>query len=96
MVIYLYVERIGEFSLPPIFRITYMIMKKYYPGEPVNIHKQSSINIIQKNNWVVTTKKGKGKLPLFCSDVEWVIPIYASGEGAEEQFLGLSIVEWAK
>ena len=32
------------------------IMKKYYPGEPVNIHIQSLIIIIQENNWVITTK----------------------------------------
>ena len=35
--------------------------------------------MIHENNWVVTTKKGKGKLPLFCVNVEWVIPIYADG-----------------
>ena len=34
-----------------------MIMNKYYPGELVNIHIQSSINIMQENNWVITTKK---------------------------------------
>ena len=44
-------------------------MNKYYPGEPVNIYKQSRINIIQKNNWVITNKKVKGKLPLFCGNV---------------------------
>ena len=35
------------------------------------------MNIIQENNRVITTKKGKGKLPLFCGNVERVIPIYA-------------------
>ena len=35
-------------------------MNKYYRGEPVNIHIQSFINIIQVNNWVITTKKGEG------------------------------------
>ena len=35
-----------------------MIINKYYPGEPVNIHIQSLINIIQENNWV-TIKKVK-------------------------------------
>ena len=54
-----------EFSLPQIFCITYTIMKNYYPGEPVSIHIQSFINIIKENNRAVTTKKGKGKLPLF-------------------------------
>ena len=48
----------GEFSLPPMFCITYTIMYKYYPGEPVNRHKQPLINIMQVNNWVITTKKG--------------------------------------
>ena len=36
-------------------------MKKYYPGEPVNIHIKLLINIIQDNNRVITTKKGKGR-----------------------------------
>ena len=52
-------REIRELSLPPIF-IIYAIMKKRYPGEPVNIHIQSLINIIQDNNWVTTTKKGQG------------------------------------
>ena len=55
----------GEFLFPPFIYITYMIVNIYYPGEPVNIHMQSLINIIQDTNWVITTKKGKGKLPLF-------------------------------
>ena len=54
-----------------------MITNKYYPGEPVNIHIQSLTNIIQDNNWVITRKKDKGKLPLFCGNGKWVIPIYA-------------------
>ena len=57
MVIYHYVDRIWRILVTPIFNITYMIIKIYYPGEPVNIHIQSIINIIQKNNWVITTKK---------------------------------------
>ena len=56
-----------------------MIINIYYPGEPVNIHIQSSINIILENNWVITTKKGKGKLPLFCGNGERVIPIHGVG-----------------
>ena len=52
-------------------------MKKYYPGEPVNIHLQSLINIIQENNWGITTKKGEGELPLFSGNRERLIPIYA-------------------
>ena len=34
-----------------------MIINIYDLGEPVNIHMQSLINIIQENNWVITTKK---------------------------------------
>ena len=59
-----------------MFCITYIIANKYYPGGPVNVHIQSLINIIQKNNWEITTKKGKDKLPLFSANVERVIPIY--------------------
>ena len=51
-------------------------MNQYYPGEPVIIHIQSLINIIQKNNRVITTKKGYGKLPLFRGNGERVITIY--------------------
>ena len=40
-------------------------MYKYYPAEPFHIHIQSLINIMQENNWVITTKMGKGKLSLF-------------------------------
>ena len=64
--------------LPLTFCITYTSMKNYYPGEPVDIHIQSLIHIIQESNWVITTKKGKGKLPLFFGNVERVIPIYGS------------------
>ena len=63
--------------LPLIFCITYEIINKYYPGETVNIHIQSLINIMQENNWVITTKKGNGKLPLFRGNGGQVIPIYA-------------------
>ena len=35
-----------------------MIMNKYYPGESVNIHIQSLMNIIKYNNWLIATKKG--------------------------------------
>ena len=52
-------------------------MNAYYPGEPVNIHIQSIIIIIQENNLLITTKKGKGKLPLFHGNVKREIPIYA-------------------
>ena len=36
----------------------YMITKKHYPGEPVNIHIQSLLKNIQEKNKVITTKKG--------------------------------------
>ena len=34
-----------------------MTINRYYLGEPVNIHTQSLINIIQENNRVIATKK---------------------------------------
>ena len=40
------------------------------------MHVQSLINIIQDNHWVITTKKGKVKLPLFRGNGEQVIPFY--------------------
>ena len=76
MVIYHYVDRIDELLLPPNFLYNIYDNKKMYPGEPANIHIQSLIYIIQKNNWVITTKKGKSKLPIFCVNGEHVIPIY--------------------
>ena len=62
--------------LPPIICITYTITKEYYPGEPVNIHILSLITIIQENNREISTKKAKGKLPLFFGNGERLIPIY--------------------
>ena len=58
MVIYHYVERIWRILVTPKIFITYTIINKYYPGEPVSIHIQSLIHIIQENNWAITTKKG--------------------------------------
>ena len=43
-------------------------MNKYNPGEPINIYIQPLINIMQENNRVITTKRGKDKLPLFCGN----------------------------
>ena len=54
-----------------------MIMNRYYPGKPVNIYTQSLINIIQENNCVITIKKIKGKIPLFCGNGEQVNTSYA-------------------
>ena len=46
MVTYHNVERIWRILVTHIDRVTYMIMKKLHPGEPVNIYTQSLINII--------------------------------------------------
>ena len=58
MLIYHYVERIWRILVTPIFYITHMIINIYYPGEPVNIHIKSLINIIHEKNLIITTKKG--------------------------------------
>ena len=63
MVIYHDVERIWRILVTPNFYTSYVIANKYYPGEPVNIHIKSLINIFQENNWGINTKKGKGRLP---------------------------------
>ena len=76
MVIYHYVEIIWIIIITPNFLYDIYDHEKYYPGEPVNMHIQLLINIIQENNWVITTKKGKGKLPLFFGNGEWLITIY--------------------
>ena len=78
MVSYYYVERIWRILVTPFFCITYNIVNKYYPGEPVDIHIKSLINIILENNRVITIKNGKGKLPIFFGNRERVIPIYAT------------------
>ena len=57
MVIYHYVERIWSLLVNPNFCITNAIMKEYYLGEPGNMYIQSSIDMIQDNNWV--TKSGE-------------------------------------
>ena len=78
---YHYVERIWVVLVTPFFFcITYTITKKYYPGELVNRYIQSSINIIQDNNRVITKKKGEGTLPLFCVNIERIIPIVDTGK----------------
>ena len=50
-------KKIGEFSLPPTCSYSIYDIKKYYPGEPVNINIRSLINFIQEKNWFITTKK---------------------------------------
>ena len=46
MAIYHYVERIWIIIVALMFCIIYTIMNKYYPGESVNVNKQSLINSI--------------------------------------------------
>ena len=58
MVIYHYVERTWRILINPNFLYNIYDNEKYYPCEPLNINKQSLINIIQENNWAITTKKG--------------------------------------
>ena len=65
MVIYNYNDRIWIILVTLKFCITYTNQEKYYPGEQVNMHIQILINIIQKKNRPIYTKKDKGKLPLF-------------------------------
>ena len=60
--------------------------EKYFPDETVNINIQPLINIIQENNWVITTKKGK--LPCFRSNGELVIPICGKHKGPSVLALG--------
>ena len=69
IIIYHYVERICRIIVTPNFLYNIYDHEKYYPGESVNIHIQSLINLIQEKNWVIATKKGKGKLPLFCGNL---------------------------
>ena len=76
MVIYYSVEIIWRIIVTPEFFITYKTMIKHYPGKPVNIHIQLLISIIWDNNKVITTKKDKGKFPLFDGNGERVITIY--------------------
>ena len=76
MVIYHHIEVIGKLSLPPICLYNIYDHQNYYLVEPVNIHIRSIINIIQENNWFITTKNGKVKLPLFRSNGEQVITFY--------------------
>ena len=77
IVIYHYVDRIRRILVTPNFLYNIYDHEKYYPGEPVNIHTQSLINIIQENNRVITTKNGKGELTLFCVNGEQVNTSYA-------------------
>ena len=57
MVIYHYVERIWRILIAPNFLYNIYDHEKK-SGEPVNTYKQSLINMIQDNNWLIITKKG--------------------------------------
>ena len=50
MVIYHYFERIWIILVTPNFPFTIYDHERYYPCEPVNIHIQSLVNIIQEKN----------------------------------------------
>ena len=52
-------------------------MKKYYPGEPVNIHIESLKILSGRTIGYLPPKEGKGKLPLFCGKGERLMTIYA-------------------
>ena len=58
MVIYHYVERIWRILVATNFLYNIYDNEKYCSDELVNIHIQSLINIIQKKNGAITTKKG--------------------------------------
>ena len=64
MAIYHYVEIIWRILVIPNFLYNKYDNEKYYPGEPVNIHIQLLLNIIQDNNTEITTKKGKGNITI--------------------------------
>ena len=76
MVIYNYVERSGEFSLPSIFSYNIYNHQKYYPGETININVQSLIIISRIKIRSLPPKRVRGELPLFSGNVERVIPFY--------------------
>ena len=50
IVIYHDVKRIWIILVTPDFLYNIYDNEKYYPGEPVNIHIQSLVNIIQEKN----------------------------------------------
>ena len=56
MVIYHYVEINLRILVTPDFWYNIYDNEKYNPGEPVNTHIQSLINMIQDKNWVIIIK----------------------------------------
>ena len=59
MVIYYCVEIIWTILVAPNFLYNIYDQEKINPDEPVNIHMQSLINIIEYNNRLIETKKLK-------------------------------------
>ena len=45
------------------------------------------MNIIQENNGVITTKRGKGYITNICGNGEWEIPIYDEGRANGEVWI---------
>ena len=72
-----------------------MTIQKYYPSEPVSIHIQLLINIIQETTGYLPTKKGKDKLPLFSGNEERVIIIYGPGVPPWRSLEGALTLPWA-
>ena len=68
MVIYRYVDRIGELLLSPIFLYNIYDHEKYYPGEPFNIHINHEQILSIRTIGKLPQKRGKGKLQLFCGN----------------------------
>ena len=58
MEIYHYVESICIIIVTPDFSYNIYYHERYYLGESVNRHIKSLINIIQDNDWLITTQKG--------------------------------------
>ena len=59
----------------------------YYPSDPVNVNIQYLLSTVQEKNWVLSTKKWKDKLPLFCGNGERVIPIDVWGKEVVDKIL---------
>ena len=60
MIIYHYADIIWRIIITPDFLYNIYHNEISYPGETVNIHIQSLINMIEENNCAITTKKGQG------------------------------------
>ena len=73
----------GEVLLPPNFHITYTTMKKYYPGEPVNIHIQI-INKYYKGEQLGNYHQKRVRVNYHYSVVRenWKSPFMPEGRGS--------------